>query len=98
MRQASNLTGVVALLARTGAFVVGDSFMKVVTSELPPFEVLLSAPPRLRMAASYPPSTAIRFDEAQASGLGLDVIWRIQAAVSTLLMQADFLGPNRGAE
>jgi hypothetical protein len=77
MRKASNLTGVVAMLAGTGALVVGDSFMKVVTSGLPPFEVLLSAPPRLGMAPSYPPSTAIGFDEAQASGLGLDVIWRI---------------------
>jgi hypothetical protein len=77
MRKASNLTGVVAMLAGTGALVVGDRFMKVVTSGLPPFEVLLSAPPRLGMAPSYPPSTAIGFDEAQASGLGLDVIWRI---------------------
>jgi drug/metabolite transporter (DMT)-like permease len=40
MRQASNLTGVAAMLAGTGSFVVGDSFMKMVTSDLPPFEVL----------------------------------------------------------
>jgi drug/metabolite transporter (DMT)-like permease len=40
MRRTSNLTGVAAMLAGTGAFVVGDSFMKVVTSDLPPFEVL----------------------------------------------------------
>jgi drug/metabolite transporter (DMT)-like permease len=40
MGRTSNLTGVVAMLAGTGAFVVGDSFMKVVTSDLPPFEVL----------------------------------------------------------
>ena len=40
MGRSSNLTGVVAMLAGTGSFVVGDSFMKVVTSDLPPFEVL----------------------------------------------------------
>jgi drug/metabolite transporter (DMT)-like permease len=40
MGRTSNLTGIVAMLAGTGAFVVGDSFMKVVTSDLPPFEVL----------------------------------------------------------
>jgi drug/metabolite transporter (DMT)-like permease len=40
MPRPSNLSGIVAMLAGTGAFVVGDSFMKVVTSDLPPFEVL----------------------------------------------------------
>ena len=40
MRRTSNLTGVAAMLAGTASFVVGDSFMKVVTSDLPPFEVL----------------------------------------------------------
>jgi drug/metabolite transporter (DMT)-like permease len=40
MRKASNLTGVAAMLAGTGSFVVGDSFMKLVTSDLPPFEVI----------------------------------------------------------
>jgi len=40
MRKASNLTGVAAMLAATASFVVGDSFMKLVTSDLPPFEVL----------------------------------------------------------
>ena len=93
MRKASNLTGVAAMLAGTGALVVGDSFMKVVTSGLPPFEVLLSAPPRLGMAPSYPPSTAIGFDEAQAVSLGLDAVCRVKAAVSALLMQADFSAP-----
>jgi hypothetical protein len=28
------------MLAGTGSFVVGDSFMNLVTSDLPPFEVL----------------------------------------------------------
>jgi len=40
MRRASNLSGVAAMLATTASFVVGDSFMKLVTSDLPPFEVL----------------------------------------------------------
>jgi drug/metabolite transporter (DMT)-like permease len=40
MRRPSNLTGVAAMLAGTASFVVGDSFMKLVTSDLPPFEVL----------------------------------------------------------
>jgi drug/metabolite transporter (DMT)-like permease len=40
MPRPSNLSGIAAMLAGTAAFVVGDSFMKLVTSDLPPFEVL----------------------------------------------------------
>jgi drug/metabolite transporter (DMT)-like permease len=40
MRGTSNLSGIAAMLAGTASFVVGESFMKLVTSELPPFEVL----------------------------------------------------------
>ena len=40
MRKTPNLSGVAAMLAATGSFVVGDSFMKLVTADLPPFEVL----------------------------------------------------------
>jgi drug/metabolite transporter (DMT)-like permease len=40
MRRTSNLSGVAAMLAGTAAFVVCDTFMKLVTSDLPPFEVL----------------------------------------------------------
>lgn len=40
MRGTSNLTGVAAMLAATASFVVGDSFMKLVANDLPPFEVL----------------------------------------------------------
>jgi drug/metabolite transporter (DMT)-like permease len=40
MRTASDLHGVAAMLAATASFVVGDSFMKLVTEDLPPFEVL----------------------------------------------------------
>jgi drug/metabolite transporter (DMT)-like permease len=34
------LSSIIAMLAGTAAFVVGDSFMKIVTEDLPPFEVL----------------------------------------------------------
>jgi drug/metabolite transporter (DMT)-like permease len=40
MRRTSNLGGIAAMLAGTGSFVVGDSFMKLSTADLPPFEVL----------------------------------------------------------
>ncbi len=40
MRQTSNLSGIAAMLAATASFVVCDTFMKLVTSDLPPFEVL----------------------------------------------------------
>jgi drug/metabolite transporter (DMT)-like permease len=40
MPRPSNLSGIAAMLAGTGSFVVGDSFMKLVTNDLPPFEVL----------------------------------------------------------
>ena len=40
MRKASDLGGIIAMLAATAAYVVGDSFMKIVTEDLPPFEVL----------------------------------------------------------
>ena len=40
MRKTSNLGGVAAMLAGTASFVVCDSFMKLVTADLPPFEVL----------------------------------------------------------
>lgn len=40
MRKTSDLGGIIAMLAATAAYVVGDSFMKIVTEDLPPFEVL----------------------------------------------------------
>ena len=66
MRRTSNLSGVAAMLAATGSFVVGDSFMKLVTGDLPPFEVLflrgvaaslacgLLLSPRSATGASFP--------------------------------------------
>ena len=40
MRRTTDLSGIVAMMAATAAFVVGDSFMKLVTEDLPPFEVI----------------------------------------------------------
>ena len=40
MRKTSDLGGIIAMLAATAAYVVGDSFMKIVTEDIPPFEVL----------------------------------------------------------
>jgi drug/metabolite transporter (DMT)-like permease len=40
MRRTSNLSGIAAMLAATASFVVCDTFMKLVTSDLRPFEVL----------------------------------------------------------
>jgi drug/metabolite transporter (DMT)-like permease len=40
MRRTSNLSGVAAMLAATASFVVGDTFRKALTTDLPPFEVL----------------------------------------------------------
>lgn len=40
MARNSDLSGVAAMLAATASFVVCDSFMKLVTEDLPPFEVL----------------------------------------------------------
>jgi drug/metabolite transporter (DMT)-like permease len=40
MNRSSDLSGIAAMLAATAVFVVGDSFMKLVTADLPPFETL----------------------------------------------------------
>lgn len=40
MHKASDLGGIIAMIAATAAYVIGDSFMKIVTENLPPFEVL----------------------------------------------------------
>jgi drug/metabolite transporter (DMT)-like permease len=39
-KDASDLGGIMAMLAATAVFAVGDSFMKIVIEDLPPFEVL----------------------------------------------------------
>jgi drug/metabolite transporter (DMT)-like permease len=40
VNRSSDLSGIAAMLAATAVFVVGDSFMKLVTHDLPPFETL----------------------------------------------------------
>src|SRR3954463_11050096 len=40
MDKSSDLSAIAAMLAATAFFVIGDSFMKLVTEDLPPFEVL----------------------------------------------------------
>jgi drug/metabolite transporter (DMT)-like permease len=40
MGRPSDLSGIAAMLAATATFVIGDSFMKLVIGDLPPFEVL----------------------------------------------------------
>lgn len=40
MQKSSDLYGIAAMLAATAIFVVGDTFMKLLTEELPPFQVL----------------------------------------------------------
>ena len=40
MHRTSDLGGIAAMLAATAVFVVSDSFMKLVTEDLPPFQVL----------------------------------------------------------
>jgi drug/metabolite transporter (DMT)-like permease len=40
MHKAHDLGGIAAMLLATACYVVGDSFLKVVTADLPPFEVL----------------------------------------------------------
>src|SRR4051812_3946214 len=40
MDRRSDLSGIAAMLAATSFFVVGDSFMKLVTENVPPFETL----------------------------------------------------------
>src|ERR1700719_5072395 len=39
-KASDDLGGITAMLAATAAFVVGDSFVKIVVEDLPPFEVL----------------------------------------------------------
>src|SRR3712207_8884359 len=40
MHRTSDLSGIAAMLAATAVFVVSDSFLKLVTEDLPTFEVL----------------------------------------------------------
>ena len=80
-KKASDLGGIIAMLSATAAFVVGDSFMKIVIEDLPPFEVLF-----LRsIAASFACAVlvALRAEWGAISGL-LDLRVLLRAAVETL--------------
>src|SRR4051812_12804732 len=79
--EASDLGGIFAMLAATAAFVVGDSFMKLVIADLPPFEVLF-----LRgIAASFSCAilVALRSEWGAISGL-LNLRALLRAAGETL--------------
>ena len=80
-KKASDLGGIIAMLAATAAFVVGDSFMKIVIEDLPPFEVLF-----LRsIAASFACAVlvALRAEWGAISGL-LNLRVLLRAAGETL--------------
>ncbi|HMI14667.1 MAG TPA: DMT family transporter, partial [Bradyrhizobium sp.] len=80
-KKASDLGGIIAMLSATAAFVVGDSFMKIVIEDLPPFEVLF-----LRsIAASFACAVlvALRAEWGAISGL-LDLRVLLRAAGETL--------------
>jgi drug/metabolite transporter (DMT)-like permease len=80
-KDASDLGGIIAMLAATAVFVVGDSFMKIVLEDLPPFEVLF-----LRgIAASFACAVlvALRAEWSAISGL-LNLRALLRAAAETL--------------
>ena len=80
-KKASDLGGIIAMLVATAAFVVGDSFMKIVIEDLPPFEVLF-----LRsIAASFACAVlvALRAEWGAISGL-LNLRVLLRAAGETL--------------
>ena len=79
--RSSDLGGIIAMVAATAAFVVGDSFMKIVIEDLPPFEVLF-----LRgIAASIACAglVTVRSEWGAISGL-FDVRTLLRAAGETL--------------
>ena len=80
-KASDDLGGIIAMLAATAAFVVGDSFMKIVIEDLPPFEVLF-----LRgIAASFACAVlvSLRSDWGAISGL-LNLRALLRAAGETL--------------
>ena len=81
MNGSSDLSGIAAMLAATAFFVVGDSFMKLVTEDLPPFEALF-----LRSIAASLACAAVvarRGDRRVISGV-LDARALLRAAGETL--------------
>jgi drug/metabolite transporter (DMT)-like permease len=67
MDRSSDLSGIAAMLAATAFFVVGDSFMKLVTEDLPPFEVLFLRSIAASLACAV--LVALRGDRRGLSGV-----------------------------
>src|SRR5258707_13889067 len=91
-KETSDIGGIIAMLAATAAFVVGDSFMKIVIDDLPPLDVLF-----LRgIAASFACAVlvALRAEWVALSGL-LDVRALLRAACWTLCTLCNVLAPAR---
>jgi len=81
MDRSSDLSGIAAMLAATAFFVVGDSFMKLVTEDLPPFEVLFLRSIAASLACAV--LVALRGDRRGISGV-LDLRALLRAAGETL--------------
>lgn len=81
MRRASDLGGITAMLAATAAFVVGDSLMKLVTEDLPPFEVLFLRGIAASLACAV--LVAVRAEWGAISGI-FDARALLRAAGETL--------------
>jgi drug/metabolite transporter (DMT)-like permease len=81
MDRSSDLGGIAAMLAATAVFVVGDSFMKLVTEDLPPFEVLFLRSIAASLACAV--IVALRGDWRFISG-ALDGRTLLRAAGETL--------------
>jgi drug/metabolite transporter (DMT)-like permease len=81
MRRTSDLSGIAAMLAATAVFIVGDSFMKLVTEDLPPFEVLFLRTIAASLACAV--LVALRGEWGVVSG-ALDFRALLRAAGETL--------------
>src|SRR6185437_15467886 len=81
MRATSSLGGVAAMLAATASFVVGDSFMKLTTADLPPFEVLFLRGVAASLACGV---MVVLLGDRRAIASALDPRALLQAACETL--------------
>jgi drug/metabolite transporter (DMT)-like permease len=81
MDRSSDLSGIAAMLTATALFVVGDSFMKLVTEDLPPFEVLFLRSIAASLACAV--LVALRGDRRGISGV-FDLRALLRAAGETL--------------
>jgi drug/metabolite transporter (DMT)-like permease len=81
MGRSSDLSGIAAMLTATAFLVVGDSFMKLVTEDLPPFEVLFLRGIAASLACAV--LLALRGEWHAISGV-LDYRAMLRAAADTL--------------